>query len=336
MRAVKIGIVGLGTVGGGFYNMAKNRKEFQITKLLNRTEEKYAAYNVPTEMIANDLYDLIEGVDIVVETVGGIDFPNELISRALTNGKDVVTANKALIADRGDKLLELAKEKGRKLLFGASVGGGMPVLQNIQYHSLGKITRVYGILNATSNFVISKMSKGLNMSEAIKTAQEEGYAEQDPSDDISGMDAARKLMIICAYITGKLPSLENVSINPLQINREQMSHVEKAKMVVKPIVYMNIKDGEIELWVGPAAVAHNSKIAKVDGTENCLIVEGESGINSLTGMGAGRNPTAFAVMADVISIVKGNALLPCFKKDKDLNVSEPNFKEIKGVKILDI
>lgn len=333
---VKVGLIGLGTVGGGFYSIAKNREEFQITKVLNRSEKKYATYHVPNKIIANDLFDLIKGVDIVVETVGGIDFPNEVISRALIDGKDVVTANKALIATKGDELLELAKKNGRKLLFGASVGGGMPVLQNIQYHSLGKITRVYGILNATSNFVLSKMSEGLSMIQAIKIAQEKGYAEQDPNDDISGMDAARKLAIICAYITGKLPDLKNISVNPLQINQEQMSYVEDAKMVVKPLIYMSIENGETKLWVGPAAVSQDSKIAEVHGTENCLIVEGESGINSLTGIGAGRNPTAFAVMADVISIAKGNAPLPYFKKDKSLNISEPSFKEVKGVKIIDV
>ena len=336
MNTVKVGLIGLGTVGGGFYNIAKNRKEFQITKVLNRSEKKYAIYHVPNKTIANDLLDLIKEVDLVVETVGGIDFPSEVISLALNNGKDVVTANKALIAAKGDELLDLAKKIGRKLLFGASVGGGMPVLQNIQYHSMGKITRIYGILNATSNFVLSKMSEGLSMSQAIKIAQEKGYAEQDPSDDISGMDAAQKLAIVCAYITGKLPDLKDISVYPLQINQEQMSYIKDAKMVVKPLIYMNIKDDKIGLWVGPAAVAQNSKVAQIEGTENCLIVEGESGINSLTGIGAGQNPTAFAVMTDVMSIAKGNATLLHFKKDRNLNIFEPNFKEVKGVKIIDV
>ncbi len=332
---VKVGLVGLGTVGGGFYDISKKRKEFQITKILNRSERKYVTHYVPDEMIASDLHDLIERVDIVVEAVGGIDFPNKVISQALISGKDVVTANKALIADKGDELLKLAEKMGRKLLFGASVGGGMPALLNLQYHSLGKVTRVYGILNATSNFVLSKMSQGMDMSRAVKIAQEEGYAEQDPSDDISGMDATRKLAIICAYITGKLPNLKGIFVNQLQINQEQISYVESMEMVVKPIAYMKIKSNGIELWVGPAALSKNSKMAKTNGTENCLIIEGESGINSLTGVGAGRNPTAFSVMADVISIAKGNATLPYFKKDETLNILEPAFKEIKGVKIID-
>ncbi len=332
-RKIKVGIVGLGTVGGGFYDISKNSDDFEIVKVLNRSSIKYETHDVKKYQIASGLEDLIDNVDVVVETVGGTDFADKVVRSALKSRKHVVTANKALIAENGVELLNLAKSVKKLLLFGASVGGGMPVLKNLEYHNLDGISRVYGIINATSNFVMSKLSKGMGFEEAIRIAQKEGYAESDPGDDISGKDAARKLAIICAFITGCLPKLESIPITPLRIDKNTIKTFDEMGMSIKPLVYFEIKSEGAELWVGPAAVPKKSRLGITEGTENCLIVEGKSGINSISGTGAGKNPTAYAIMADVISIARGETRSVSFN-DTPINVLESHFETVKNVKIL--
>jgi homoserine dehydrogenase len=329
----KIGIVGLGTVGGGFYELAKNRRALNVHKVLNRSERKYHIHNVPRQQIAKDVDDLISEVDIVVETIGGMDFAYELIKKAIKSGKDVVTANKALMAAKGVEILNLAKKNGRKILFGASVGGGMPALRNVKYHSYGKISKIYGILNATSNFVLSRINEGMSMSEAIKSAQREGYAEQDPSDDINGMDAARKACIIYGMISGKIPRLEKISINSINVKSEKFEYAKRLQSVVKPIIYISFENGGAKMFVGPVAIPKYSRIAKTDETENCLVIEGESGVNFLSGIGAGQNPTAFAIMADVFSIINDENMNIEFDSYEESKIDVPSFDEFSGLKI---
>ena len=329
----KIGVVGLGTVGGGFYDLAIDRKEFQISKVLNRSQNKYHLHNVPTSKIASNVEELIDNVDIVIETVGGTDFAYELIMESLEKGKDVVTANKALIASKGVEILGLAKKRGRKVLFSASVGGGMPALRNVRYHSFGKIKRVYGILNATSNFVLFKMSRGMSMEKAIEIAQQEGYAEQDPTDDIMGMDAARKISIICGMITGKLPQIEKIPIKPINLGADELAYAKRLESVIKPMVYLSLEEKKMKIFVGPLAIPSYSRIAEIDGTENCLVIEGESGTNFISGVGAGKNPTAFAVLADVLSIINEETYRFEFNGYVSAKLDAPAFEEFKSLKI---
>ena len=328
----RVGIVGLGTVGGGFYDLAKDRDEFEIHKVLNRSEVKYRLHGVEKSQIAKNVDEMIKDVDIMVETVGGIDFAYALVQKALKNGKDVVTANKALIASKGVELTMLAKKHNVNLLFSASVGGGMPALRNVNYHSHGRIERVYGILNATSNFVLSKMSEGVNFQQAIAMAQKAGYAEQDPSDDILGIDAARKISIICGMISGKIPVLENICVKSIELKEEVFTYAKKLESIVKPMVYLSFED-EIKMFVGPLAIPRYSRIAHVNGTENCLVIEGESGMNFISGVGAGKNPTAFAVMADVLSIIRGETYHVDFKDYERSKIAEPDFEEFEGLKL---
>jgi len=331
-QKLKVGIVGLGTVGGGLYDISKNNKEFEIVKVLNRSREKYKIHNIKSHQIASNLEELLNSVDIVVETVGGVEFATEVVKNALKFGKHVVTANKALIAKDGVELLKLAKNVEKFLLFGASVGGGMPVFRNLKYHSIGRISRVYGVLNATSNFVLSKVMEGMKIKDAVYLAQSEGYTESDPTDDLSGKDAARKLAIICAFITGSLPKVESIPTTSLNVDEEVVKFIEKMEMVLKPLVYMEPRNKGVELWVGPAAISRNSRIGLTEGTENCLIVEGENGINSISGVGAGKNPTAFAIMADIISIVRGEASEFNFNQ-VPLNILKSKFESVGNVKI---
>ncbi len=329
----RIGIVGLGTVGGGFYELAKERREFVIHKVLNRSESKYLVHNVKSQAIAKNIQDLIEEVDIVVETVGGTDFAYKLIKEALKKGKNVVTANKALIASKGVEIMRLAEKNNAKVMFGASVGGGMPALRNLKYHSYGKIKKLYGILNATSNFILSKMANGMPMEEAVKIAQEKGYAEQDPSDDINGLDAARKASIMCGLVSKRIPKLESFTIEPItNVNVKKLEYAKKLKSVVKPIIYISFEE-KIKMFVGPVAIPKYSRIARVDKTENCLVIEGESGINFLSGVGAGQNPTAFAVMADVLSIINDENMNVDFESYIDSRIGEPDLDTFEGLKI---
>ncbi len=329
----KVGIIGLGTVGGGVYDLSVERDDFEVVKVLNRSHEKYAVHGVEPFKTANGIDEVVEGSDVIVETVGGIELPFEIVEKSLNAGKDVVTANKELMAEKGVELLELARRKGKNLLFGASVGGGMPVLSLLRYHACGEITRIYGILNATSNFVLSKMSEGISFEASLKTAQNNGYAEADPTDDVEGLDAARKLAIMCAAVTGELPDANSIPRTGLVLDRELVGWLEDDGMAVKPIVYMEKREDGIELWVGPAAVERGSRIGSTCGTENCIVVEGTHVNSFLSGSGAGRNPTAFAVLHDLVSIINGEAVGFNFKK-AGFKILKSEFEEVEKVKIL--
>ncbi len=328
----RVGIIGLGTVGGGFYEISRKRKEYRITKVLNRSSKKYLLHQVPKPMVAEDVDELITDIDVLVETVGGIDFPYEVVTKALNAGKDVVTANKALIASHGEELVKLARKRGAKLLFGASVGGGMPALRYVKYHATGKIIRIYGILNATSNFLLSKASKGMTFKDAIALAQREGYAESDPTDDVEGIDAARKLAIICGVVSGILPEVDKIPKSSVCINMLDFEYAKRLKATVKPLVYLEFENDSLKMWSGPVAIPEYSRLSNVSGTENCLVVEGENGTSFLSGIGAGKNPTAFAVMADVIDAVNDVSFNVEFRK-KTCEINQPNFEEFRNLKI---
>ncbi len=328
----RVGIIGLGTVGGGFYDISHERKEYKIVKVLNRSKEKYTLHGVRTSEIARNVEEVIQESDIVVETVGGLEFPYEVVTKALKSGRDVVTANKALIASYGEELIGLAKENGVKLLFGASVGGGMPALRFVKYHSVGKVKRVYGILNATSNFLLSKVTKGLSFEEALQLAQRQGYAESDPTDDIQGMDAARKMAIVCGIVWGMLPDAERVPKSSIYVESSYFEYAKKLRLSIKPLVFLSFEEGELKMWSGPVAVPESSRLADINGTENCLIVEEENGINFLSGKGAGKNPTAFAIMADVLDVVNDVNFTVEFHKRLG-KINAPRFENFGGLKI---
>lgn len=201
---MKIGILGLGTVGGGVWDILSTTKfqeyDIKVKAALVRNKSKYISYEEQGLNLTLEPYDILNDpeIDTVVEVMGGIDKPYEYIKYALSQGKHVVTANKAVLAKHMEEFLALAKNHNAALLYEASVGGGIPLIKPLKQNArINNFYEISGILNGTSNFILSKMSKeGLEFADVLKQAQEKGYAEQDPSDDIDGTDMARKISVL--------------------------------------------------------------------------------------------------------------------------------------------
>ena len=322
MKKVNIAILGLGTVGGGAYEIIsklnkryikeKTGIDFEVTKILVRDLNKLdrlEELGVDSSVAVTDptLITDSDDIDIVVETLGGIDYATELMERALLNGKNVVTANKAALARNYKRLIAAAKKSGAQLKFEASVGGGIPALTAIQDALSGnKITEIKGIINGTSNYILSKMEKGLSYEEALKDAQEKGFAESDPSADVEGIDAANKLSILMALCFNEY--IQPDEINPKGITDISISDIEEAKE----------KDGKIKLIasakkhgailaysVKPEFIPNDHPLAGVSNEYNAIFIKGNAvGDLMFYGKGAGALPTGSAIVGDIIAIAK--------------------------------
>ncbi|MDR2530930.1 MAG: homoserine dehydrogenase, partial [Oscillospiraceae bacterium] len=244
-------------------------------------------------------------VKVVVETIGGVTHAYDYTKRALLAGKSVVTSNKELVAEHGHELLTIARDKNVNYLFEASVGGGIPVLRPLnQCLAANEITEIYGILNGTTNYILTRMSDdGITYEEALKQAIELGYAERDPSADISGKDTCRKICILAALAFGKQIDPHKVSVRGI----DDLAGVDcpagsKIKLVGRA---GRTKDGGIAVYVAPHVVGKGNLLYNIDGVFNGIVIKGDAvGEVLFYGQGAGKMPTASAVVADVIDAVK--------------------------------
>ncbi len=311
---MQFAIMGFGTVGSGVAELFLKNKEsiksksgigsFELKKILDIRDfsdhELASLFTKDFNEILND-----SEIGIVVETMGGLNPAFDFVYKCLDAGKSVVTSNKELVAAKGYELLELAKKKNVNFLFEASVGGGIPVLRPIsQCLMANEISEVAGILNGTTNFILKKMiDEGMCFDDALKLAQDNGYAERDPSADILGFDAARKICILASLCFGKHvypDSVETVGIT--EITPEDIEYVNAWGGVIKLIGRAkNNSDGKIFVTVGPCLVPNGTQIASVDDVFNAVLVRGD-GVGDVVfyGRGAGKLPTASAVVADVI------------------------------------
>ena len=311
---MRIGIAGLGTVGGTVYRTLMERaweieertgERFVVSKVINRSPEKYELFSIPGDIIAEDFEDLIINSDIVVETIGGLDAAYRLVSMALEMGKVVVTANKDLVSERGNELLELAKSSRTDLYFEAAVGGGIPIISLLEdYLIFQKIRKIRGILNGTTNYILTRMMEGESYEEALKKAQELGYAEADPTKDVEGMDTAYKLSVLYGVVTGNFPGVKGVEVEG--ITKITPGDVEKAKMEGKKIKLIGEIDFESgKISVSPTKVDRTDPFWNVEDVENGVIVETDlAGRFFLQGRGAGGFPTATAVISDLFRVSK--------------------------------
>ena len=313
----KIAICGYGVVGSGVAELIAENAH-SITK--NAAEEisvKYILDNRkfpsdPFEPLMIDDFNIIENdpeVSIVVETIGGTGAAYDFTRRALLAGKSVVTANKELVATCGHEFIAIAKQKNLNYLFEASVGGGIPIIRPItQCLAANKLDLVYGILNGTTNYILTEMiQRGASFSDALKQAQENGYAEADPTADIEGIDAARKICILADLCFGK-------HVNPDDIRAEGITglstvDVEYAKRLGCKIKLLGraLRTGAdtVTAYVAPHLISTTSLLANVDGVMNGIVVHGNAlGDTMFYGAGAGKRPTASAIVADVIDAVK--------------------------------
>lgn len=311
---LKVALLGCGTVGGGVYErLAALPELFTITGVGTRTGEEPRAAGVPEHLITSDLEQLVDQpCDVVVELIGGTDRAATLTEQALRSGRRVVSANKALMAANGVDLEDLAEKNGTTLRYSASVGGVMPALEAIKrIANAGPLRRFSGVLNGTCNFVLDQLATGATFREAVREAQVAGFAEADPRLDLSGLDAAHKLILLArAAFDAPLPLTSVHCVGIEDIDNDKLQHAREQGLTVRLVAECSLTPhgpiGNVEPQLLPA----EHPLAQVKGADNRLIVEPQVGpATVISGRGAGRWPTAEAVMSDLLEIRRENQLI---------------------------
>lgn len=316
---INIGIIGFGTVGRGTIRILLENKdiltqrlgfEINLKRIATRDIHKDRGIRLPEGMLTSDVNKVIDDPDIqiVAELVGGITPAKDFILRAINNGKHVVTANKALLATHGLEIFTAAQNAGVEIGFEASVAGGIPIIKVIREGLVAnRIKAVYGIINGTSNYILTKMSdENIEFSVALKDAQKLGYAEADPTLDIEGIDSAHKLSIL-AYLAYGIPfPYKDIYVEGIsKIDPQDIIFASDLGYKVKLLAIAKEKDGEIELRVHPTMIPKRYLISKVDGPFNAVYVDGDAtGSTLYYGRGAGDMPTGSAVVSDIVDIAR--------------------------------
>jgi homoserine dehydrogenase len=318
-ESVGVGILGFGNVGGALVGLisdhakmisARNGVELRVERVAVRNMSKDRGVTLPGGVLTADAAAVVDdpAVDIVVEVIGGIEPARSLILAALQHGKPVVTANKELLANVGAELFEAAERAGVDLLFEASVAGGIPLIRPLRESLAGeKIRRVTGIVNGTTNFILTRMSEeGSSFSDALAEAQSLGYAERDPTADVEGFDAAAKAAILASIAFGaKVVAGDVYREGIAQITASDITAARDLGYVVKLLAVAEEIDGSIAVRVHPAMIPSHHPLASVRGSFNAVFIEGAAvGELMLYGRGAGGGPTAVAVLGDLVDAAK--------------------------------
>jgi len=319
MRIVKIGLMGWGTVGCGVVRALRENAgvirdrlgaELELAKVADLDLETERPEPVARELLTRRAEDVLEDpdIDIVVELIGGLEPAGSFILKALENGKHVVTANKALLAHRGNELFRKALEQGRSIRFEAAVAGGIPLIKSLREGLAGnRIDTLFGILNGTANYILTRMTEaGLSFGEALEEAQRKGIAEADPSLDVEGVDAAHKLAIASALSFGSVIQFDKVhvegisGVDPLDIRLGREFGYD-----LKLLAIARHADGRMEMRVHPTLIPAGHVLASVKGAYNAVYIHGnEVGDVMLYGLGAGMSPTGSAVVADLVDLAR--------------------------------
>ncbi|MFQ5934827.1 MAG: homoserine dehydrogenase [Acidiferrobacterales bacterium] len=319
MRPARIGILGLGTVGSGTVNvLLRNREEIarragraiEVVQASVRDLKKKRA--CPTEAIKllQNPQEIVSNpeIDVVVELIGGYDPARELVLQSIAAGKHVVTANKALIAVHGNEIFKAAQERGVMIAFEAAVGGGIPIIKTIREGLTGnRIEWLAGIINGTGNFILTEMrDKGRSFQEVLSEAQRLGYAETDPTFDVEGIDAAHKLTILASIAFGIPLQFDKAYTEGItQITPIDVMYAEELGYRIKQLGIARRTNGSVELRVHPTLIPERRLIANVSGIMNAVLVKGDAlGPTLYYGAGAGADPTASAVVADLVDVVR--------------------------------
>ena len=319
MKPINVGLLGIGTVGGGTFTvLERNREEISrragraiaITVVADKDTARANSVVQGRAKVIDDAAAVVSdpNVDIVVELIGGTGISKSLILKAISNGKHVVTANKALLAQHGNEIFAAAQKQGVMVAFEAAVAGGVPIIKSLREGlAANRIEWIAGIINGTSNFILSEMrEKGASFDDVLKQAQQLGYAEADPTFDIEGVDAAHKLTIMAAIGFGmpmQFPAVYTEGISKL--TREDIQYAEELGYRIKLLGIAKRKSNGIELRVHPTLIPTKRLIANVEGVMNAILVKGDAvGQTMFYGAGAGAEPTASAVVADIIDVAR--------------------------------
>jgi homoserine dehydrogenase len=319
MKPVQVGLLGIGTVGGGTFNVLRRNQEeitrragrgIEIAVVAERDQGRARAIVGDAARITDDAFSVVAdpSIDIVVELIGGTTVARELILAAIGHGKHVVTANKALLARHGNEIFALARAKGVMVAFEAAVAGGIPIIKALREGlTANRIEWIAGIINGTSNFILSEMrDKGLAFDTVLKEAQRLGYAEADPTYDVEGIDAAHKLTIMAAIGFGIPMQFERAYTEGItHLTREDIRYAEQLGYRIKLLGITRRTPAGIELRVHPTLIPAKRLIANVEGVMNAVLVKGDAvGATLYYGAGAGAEPTASAVIADLVDVTR--------------------------------
>jgi homoserine dehydrogenase len=319
VKPINVGLLGIGTVGGGTFTvLERNREEISrragraiaITVVADKDLTRANSVVNGRAKVIDDALQVVSdpNIDIVVELIGGTGIAKDLMLKAINNGKHVVTANKALLAKHGNEIFAAAQKQGVMVAFEAAVAGGVPIIKSLREGlAANRIEWIAGIINGTSNFILSEMrDKGASFGDVLKQAQKLGYAEADPTFDIEGVDAAHKLTIMAAIGFGIPMQFEAAYTEGIsRLTREDIQYAEELGYRIKLLGIAKRKPNGIELRVHPTLIPSKRLIANVEGVMNAILVKGDAvGQTMFYGAGAGAEPTASAVVADLIDVAR--------------------------------
>jgi homoserine dehydrogenase len=319
VKPINVGLLGIGTVGGGTWNvLARNREEIsrragrdiRISVVADKEVEKAKKLTAGAARVVSDAFAVVRDpeVDIVIELIGGYTVAKDLVLAAIENGKHVVTANKALLATHGNEIFAAAQKKGVMVAFEGAVAGGIPIIKALREGlSANRIEWIAGIINGTSNFILSEMrDKGLAFDAVLKEAQKLGYAEADPTFDIEGVDAAHKLTIMSAIAFGIPMQLDKCYKEGIsKLTQADIRYAEQLGYRIKLLGITKRTEQGIELRVHPTLIPAKRLIANVEGVMNAVLVKGDAvGPTMYYGAGAGAEPTGSAVVADLVDVTR--------------------------------
>ncbi|MBE7053237.1 MAG: homoserine dehydrogenase [Ruminococcaceae bacterium] len=319
---VNVAILGFGVVGSGVYEVITKNNEIIKQRAGKKINVKYIldirdfSNHEAANLFVKDFDTILndDSVEIIAEVIGGATFAYECTKKALLKGKNVVTSNKELVAKYGHELLQIAKENNVKYYFEASVGGGIPIIRPLKTClSANQICEICGILNGTTNYILSQMiNNDKTLEEALKEAQEKGYAERDPSADIEGHDASRKICILSSLAYGKRVDSDKIYTEGItKLSLEDVKLASKFGYVIKLLGHCKKVGDMLDVEVSPALVPKHHPLAPVEDVFNAILVNGDAVDDTMFyGRGAGKLPTASAVVADVIDIAKSDGFDP--------------------------
>ena len=319
MKAINVGLLGIGTVGGGTFNVLQRNAEeiarragrpIRITVVADKNIELAKKVTGGACRVTDDAYSVVADpeVDIVIELIGGYGVAKDLVLKAIANGKHVVTANKALLATHGNEIFKAAQDKGVMVAFEAAVAGGIPIIKAVREGlTANRIEWIAGIINGTTNFILSEMrDKGLSFDTVLKEAQRLGYAEADPTFDIEGVDAAHKITILSALAFGIPMQFDKAYIEGIsKLDAIDIKYAEQLGYRIKLLGITKRTPEGVELRVHPTLIPAKRLIANVEGAMNAVVVQGDAvGATLYYGKGAGAEPTASAVIADLVDVTR--------------------------------
>jgi homoserine dehydrogenase len=314
---INIGIIGTGTVGSGTIDIIQQKAaswqqqlgiSIQIGMICARTDAELAQYKAQGIAVTTNAHELLSNpnIHIVAELAGGYDLPKQWLTQAFANGKHAVTANKALLAKYGPELFPLAQAQNCHFAFEAAIGGGIPIVRTLQSSMYGNsIQSLSCIINGTCNYILTEMSNtGAAFGDVLREAQDKGYAEADPTFDVDGIDSAHKLALLASICSGYFVDFEKIHISGIRnISIEDILVAQDMHCVIKLLGIFNITEQGVDARVHPCIISKDHQLASVDGVLNAVYLESDNlGAHLQTGAGAGKLPTASAVVADIVNI----------------------------------